>query len=375
MWFFCRTQTSNWYQHRYQNSRALWYLSHKVSIFLQILSSTWLFPHVISQLETRQPDKPSAVCQAAFTSVSFSQLDDGNVCLYLRYFMVLIQEMDLKLDLGFLYAILDLLTPENASIMTSEQEVWYTPLENFWYFATIIWTPFSVYLYSSSSSRWNCLRRTWSIWRQNWPMPQLLTRLPSACMNTSTFPPSRFVQNTVATFCVAQHRNLLARRSTMSRFRGEFNPWNDGSESCFICFGLVAAASEFLPELRRRRRPERAERDGAHSRPVAQPAAEEHRRHSHWCAGRCLQVWTHAASESNAAARCYSRRTCWWRNLGHLTDSHLFQVGLLWVDLPVLYHSTATVGGHQTLFQAGDTSHSKSSILMPWEVVFLPLWA
>lgn len=50
-------------------------------------------------------------------------MDDGNVCLYLRYFMVLIQEMDLKLDLGFLYAILDLLTPENASIMTSEQEV------------------------------------------------------------------------------------------------------------------------------------------------------------------------------------------------------------------------------------------------------------
>lgn len=50
-------------------------------------------------------------------------LDDGNVCLCLRYFMVLIQEMDLKLDLGFLYAILDLLTPENASVMTSEQEV------------------------------------------------------------------------------------------------------------------------------------------------------------------------------------------------------------------------------------------------------------
>lgn len=31
--------------------------------------------------------------------------------------------MDLKLDLGFLYAILDLFTPENASIMNSEQEV------------------------------------------------------------------------------------------------------------------------------------------------------------------------------------------------------------------------------------------------------------
>uniref|UniRef100_A0A671VK20 Vacuolar protein sorting 13 homolog A n=1 Tax=Sparus aurata TaxID=8175 RepID=A0A671VK20_SPAAU len=41
----------------------------------------------------------------------------------IKYFKVLIQEMDLKLDLGFLYAILDLFTPENASIMNSEQEV------------------------------------------------------------------------------------------------------------------------------------------------------------------------------------------------------------------------------------------------------------
>uniref|UniRef100_A0A8C8IVL6 Vacuolar protein sorting 13 homolog A n=1 Tax=Oncorhynchus tshawytscha TaxID=74940 RepID=A0A8C8IVL6_ONCTS len=41
----------------------------------------------------------------------------------IKYFKVLIQEMDLKLDLGFLYAILDLFTPENASVMTSEQQV------------------------------------------------------------------------------------------------------------------------------------------------------------------------------------------------------------------------------------------------------------
>ncbi|XP_059192632.1 vacuolar protein sorting-associated protein 13A [Centropristis striata] len=41
----------------------------------------------------------------------------------IKYFKVLIQEMDLKLDLGFLYAILDLFTPENASISSSEQEV------------------------------------------------------------------------------------------------------------------------------------------------------------------------------------------------------------------------------------------------------------
>ncbi|KAM6931036.1 intermembrane lipid transfer protein VPS13A [Xenentodon cancila] len=41
----------------------------------------------------------------------------------IKYFKVLIQEMDLKLDLGFLYAILDLFTPENASNISSTQEV------------------------------------------------------------------------------------------------------------------------------------------------------------------------------------------------------------------------------------------------------------
>ncbi|XP_030592859.1 intermembrane lipid transfer protein VPS13A isoform X2 [Archocentrus centrarchus] len=41
----------------------------------------------------------------------------------IKYFKVLIQEMDLKLDLGFLYAILDLFSPENASITSAEQEV------------------------------------------------------------------------------------------------------------------------------------------------------------------------------------------------------------------------------------------------------------
>ncbi|KAM3866103.1 LOW QUALITY PROTEIN: intermembrane lipid transfer protein VPS13A-like [Diretmus argenteus] len=41
----------------------------------------------------------------------------------IKYFKVLIQEMDLKVDRGFLYAILELFTPENASTITSEQEV------------------------------------------------------------------------------------------------------------------------------------------------------------------------------------------------------------------------------------------------------------
>ncbi|KAB5567777.1 hypothetical protein PHYPO_G00236760 [Pangasianodon hypophthalmus] len=43
--------------------------------------------------------------------------------LRIKYFKVLIQEMDLRLDLGFLYAILDLFTAENAATVTSEQEV------------------------------------------------------------------------------------------------------------------------------------------------------------------------------------------------------------------------------------------------------------
>uniref|UniRef100_A0A3Q4HB17 Vacuolar protein sorting 13 homolog A n=1 Tax=Neolamprologus brichardi TaxID=32507 RepID=A0A3Q4HB17_NEOBR len=48
----------------------------------------------------------------------------------IKYFMVLIQEMDLKLDLGFLYAILDLFSPENDSITSAEQEVCYTSLNS-----------------------------------------------------------------------------------------------------------------------------------------------------------------------------------------------------------------------------------------------------
>ncbi|XP_061671891.1 vacuolar protein sorting-associated protein 13A isoform X2 [Syngnathoides biaculeatus] len=41
----------------------------------------------------------------------------------IKYFKVLIQEMDLKLDLGFLYAVLDLFSPENASPTSVQQEV------------------------------------------------------------------------------------------------------------------------------------------------------------------------------------------------------------------------------------------------------------
>uniref|UniRef100_A0A3Q3JC42 Vacuolar protein sorting 13 homolog A n=1 Tax=Monopterus albus TaxID=43700 RepID=A0A3Q3JC42_MONAL len=40
----------------------------------------------------------------------------------IKYFKVLIQEMDLKLDLGFLYAILDLFTPENVELFEKDIE-------------------------------------------------------------------------------------------------------------------------------------------------------------------------------------------------------------------------------------------------------------
>ncbi|XP_051510128.1 intermembrane lipid transfer protein VPS13A-like isoform X3 [Myxocyprinus asiaticus] len=43
--------------------------------------------------------------------------------LRIKYFMVLIQEMDLRMDLGFLYAILEIFTDEHTSAVTSEQEV------------------------------------------------------------------------------------------------------------------------------------------------------------------------------------------------------------------------------------------------------------
>ncbi|XP_030622854.1 intermembrane lipid transfer protein VPS13A [Chanos chanos] len=43
--------------------------------------------------------------------------------LRIKYFKVLIQEMDLRLDLGFLYAVLELFSSEHAPAMTAEQEV------------------------------------------------------------------------------------------------------------------------------------------------------------------------------------------------------------------------------------------------------------
>ncbi|XP_066500890.1 vacuolar protein sorting-associated protein 13A isoform X2 [Hoplias malabaricus] len=59
-----------------------------------------------------------------FTDVSIITRAAGHSdILRIKYFKVLIQEMDLRLDLGFLYAILELFTAENAETVTSEQEV------------------------------------------------------------------------------------------------------------------------------------------------------------------------------------------------------------------------------------------------------------
>uniref|UniRef100_A0A8C9YYM9 Vacuolar protein sorting 13 homolog A n=1 Tax=Sander lucioperca TaxID=283035 RepID=A0A8C9YYM9_SANLU len=48
----------------------------------------------------------------------------------IKYFKVLIQEMDLKLDLGFLYAILDLFTPENVQLFEKDIEYIKTELNH-----------------------------------------------------------------------------------------------------------------------------------------------------------------------------------------------------------------------------------------------------
>uniref|UniRef100_A0A8B9RG09 Vacuolar protein sorting 13 homolog A n=1 Tax=Astyanax mexicanus TaxID=7994 RepID=A0A8B9RG09_ASTMX len=59
-----------------------------------------------------------------FTDVSIITRAAGHSdILRIKYFKVLIQEMDLRMDLGFLYAILELFTAENAGTVTSEQEV------------------------------------------------------------------------------------------------------------------------------------------------------------------------------------------------------------------------------------------------------------
>lgn len=118
---------------------------------------------------------------------------------------------------------------------------------------------------------------------------------------------------------------------------------------------FVSVAFEFLSEHRRRRRLKGEERNWTHPHSVPQPAAEEHRSNSHWCAGRRLQVRGLACSSAQTRSSCCFCVFLWFEEI-ILTDwiFCLFQAGILWAKLPVLHHSAATIRGHQTLLQAGD---------------------
>uniref|UniRef100_A0A8C4GTN9 Vacuolar protein sorting 13 homolog A n=1 Tax=Dicentrarchus labrax TaxID=13489 RepID=A0A8C4GTN9_DICLA len=62
----------------------------------------------------------------------------------IKYFKVLIQEMDLKLDLGFLYAILDMFTPENVELFEKDIQYIKTELNDV---SAADTTPISLYEY------------------------------------------------------------------------------------------------------------------------------------------------------------------------------------------------------------------------------------
>lgn len=94
---------------------------HRIQIQNQLPGA--IFPYVFYPVKL-----PKSVTMDAepkpLTDISIVTRAAGHSDIFrIKYFMVLIQEMDLKLDLGFLYAIMDLLTPENASTVNSEQEV------------------------------------------------------------------------------------------------------------------------------------------------------------------------------------------------------------------------------------------------------------
>uniref|UniRef100_A0A9J7XVJ2 Vacuolar protein sorting 13 homolog A n=1 Tax=Cyprinus carpio carpio TaxID=630221 RepID=A0A9J7XVJ2_CYPCA len=65
------------------------------------------------------PNKPKPLADVSIITRAAGHSD----ILRIKYFKMLIQEMDLRIDLGFLYAILELFTAEHASAVTSEQEV------------------------------------------------------------------------------------------------------------------------------------------------------------------------------------------------------------------------------------------------------------
>ncbi|XP_053725885.1 vacuolar protein sorting-associated protein 13A isoform X1 [Synchiropus splendidus] len=104
-----------------QRQRAYRVQIHHIQIQNQLPGA--IFPYVFYPVK---PPKSVAMDSEPkpLTDISIVTRTAGHsdICR-IKYFKVLIQEMDLKLDLGFLYAILDLVSQENGSIVTSEQEV------------------------------------------------------------------------------------------------------------------------------------------------------------------------------------------------------------------------------------------------------------
>lgn len=143
----------------------------------------------------------------------------------------------------------------------------------------------------------------------------------------------------------------------MSRFGCEFNSRNSRSESRF-CFCSCTWVSLWVLEEKMawKSREKRNSFLSSHSTCCWRVSAP----HSLMC-----RTWSSSMNTCEGPNRQHLNHTQWhsfifcviccWRNPCYVTDSHLFQVGLLWVDLPVLYHPATPVGGHQTLFQAGNT--------------------
>ncbi|XP_036383579.1 vacuolar protein sorting-associated protein 13A isoform X2 [Megalops cyprinoides] len=82
-----------------------------------------IFPYVFYPIKppksVTMDSEPKPLTDISIVTRSAGHSDISRI----KYFKVLIQEMDLKLDLGFLYAILELFTQENVSAVSSEQEV------------------------------------------------------------------------------------------------------------------------------------------------------------------------------------------------------------------------------------------------------------
>uniref|UniRef100_A0A669EIP5 Vacuolar protein sorting 13 homolog A n=1 Tax=Oreochromis niloticus TaxID=8128 RepID=A0A669EIP5_ORENI len=104
-----------------ENGFQVKYYNHFYSIQNQLPGA--IFPYVFYPVKlpksVAMETEPKPLTDISIITRAAGHSDISRI----KYFMVLIQEMDLKLDLGFLYAILDLFSPENDSITSAEQEV------------------------------------------------------------------------------------------------------------------------------------------------------------------------------------------------------------------------------------------------------------